>query len=103
MADRVTVVSPRDPWPFSTVAADDLEALVADGVLCPLSGDSQPEWMAPPSGAAPSPPPGYVVSFVSFHEQGFGVPASALSPVTRSRSGWPLQAEPPRPRRRGMW
>ena len=30
----------------------------------------------PPSGAAPSPPPGYVVSFVSFHERGFGVPAS---------------------------
>jgi hypothetical protein len=32
--------------------------------------------MAPPSGAAPSPPPGYVLSFVSFHERGFGVPAS---------------------------
>ena len=31
---------------------------------------------SPPSGAAPSPPPGYVVSFVSFHERGFGVPAS---------------------------
>jgi hypothetical protein len=26
--------------------------------------------------AAPSPPPGYIVSFVSFHERGFGVPAS---------------------------
>jgi hypothetical protein len=76
MADRVTVVSSRDPWPFSTVTADDLEALVADGLLRPLSGDSQPEWMPPPSVAAPSPPPGYVVSFVSFHERGFGVPAS---------------------------
>jgi hypothetical protein len=76
MADRVTVVSPRDPWPFSIVTAGDLEALVADGLLRPLSGDSQPEWMAPPSGAAPSPPPGYVLSFVSFHERGFGVPAS---------------------------
>jgi hypothetical protein len=76
MADRVTIVSPRDPWPFSTVTADDLEALVAEGLLCPLSGDSQPEWMAPPSGAAPSPPPGYVVRFVSFHERGFGVPTS---------------------------
>jgi hypothetical protein len=32
--------------------------------------------MAPLSGAAPSPPPGYVVSFVSFHEWGFGVLAS---------------------------
>jgi hypothetical protein len=76
MADRVTVVSPRDPWPFSTVTAGDLEALVADGLLRPLSGDSQPEWMAPASGAAPSPPLRYVVSFVSFHERGFRVPAS---------------------------
>jgi hypothetical protein len=76
MADRVTVVSPRDPWPFSTVTTDDLEALVADGLLRPLSGDPQPEWMAPPSEAAPSPPPGYLLSFISFHERGFGVPAS---------------------------
>jgi hypothetical protein len=76
MADRVTVVSPRDPWPFSTVTANDLEDLVADGLLRPLSGDPQPEWMAPPSGAAPSPPPVYVLSFVSFHERGFGVSIS---------------------------
>jgi hypothetical protein len=76
MVDRVTIVPPRDPWPFSTVTVDDLEALVAEGLLRPLSYDPQPEWMAPPSGAAPSPPPGYVVSFVSFHERGSGVPAS---------------------------
>jgi hypothetical protein len=49
MADRVTIISPSDPWPFSTVTADDLEALVADGLLRPLSGDSQPEWMPPPT------------------------------------------------------
>jgi hypothetical protein len=76
MADRVTVVPPRDPWPFSIVTVDDLEALVTDGLLCPLSGDPQPEWMVPPSGADPTPPPWYVLSFVSFHEQGFEVPAS---------------------------
>jgi hypothetical protein len=76
MADRVTIIPPRDPWPFSTVTADDLEALVAEGLLRPLSDERQPEWMPPPSGAAPSPPPGYVVSFVSFHERGFGVLAS---------------------------
>jgi hypothetical protein len=76
MADRVTVVPPRDPWPFSTVTVDDLEALVADGLLRPLSGDPQPEWMVPPSGANPTPLPGCVLSFVSFHERGFGVPAS---------------------------
>jgi hypothetical protein len=72
----VTVVPPRDPWPFSTVTVDDLEALVVDGLLRPLSGDPQPEWMVPPSGAALTPPPGYVLSFVSFHERGCGVPAS---------------------------
>jgi hypothetical protein len=76
MADRVTIVSPRDPWPFSTVTADDLEDLVAEGLLRPLSDERQPEWIPPASGAAPSPPPGYVVSFVSFHERGFGVLAS---------------------------
>jgi hypothetical protein len=76
MADRVTIVPSRDPWPFSTVTADDLEALVAECLLRPLSDERQPEWMPPPSGAAPSPPPGYVVSFVSFHERGFIVPAS---------------------------
>jgi hypothetical protein len=76
MADRVTVVPPRDPWPFSTIMVDDLEALVADGLLRPLSGDPQLEWMVPSSGAGPTPSPGYVLSFVSFHEWGFGVPAS---------------------------
>jgi hypothetical protein len=76
MADRVTIVSPRDPWPFSTVTTDDLKDLVAEGLLRPLSDERQPEWIPPTSGDAPSPPPGYVVSFVSFHERGFGVPAS---------------------------
>jgi hypothetical protein len=38
MANRVTIISPRDPWPFSIVTADDLEALVDDGLLRPLSG-----------------------------------------------------------------
>jgi hypothetical protein len=76
MADKVTLVPPRDPWPFSIVAVEDLEALVADGLLRPLSGGPQPEWMAPASEADPTPPPGYVVSLIPFHERGFGVPAS---------------------------
>jgi hypothetical protein len=76
MADMATVVPPQDPWPFSTITVGDLEALVADGLLHPLSGDPQPEWMAPASEADLAPPPGYVVSFVCFHERGFGVPAS---------------------------
>jgi hypothetical protein len=76
MADKVTVVPPRDPWPFSTVAVEDLKALVADGLLRPLSGGPQPEWMAPASEADSTPPLGYVVSFIPFHERGFGVPVS---------------------------
>ena len=55
MADRVTIISPRDPWPFSTVTAEDLEDLVAEGLLRPLSNERQPEWIPPASGTAPSP------------------------------------------------
>jgi hypothetical protein len=54
----------------------DLEALVVDGLLRPLSSAPQPEWIAPGSGVGPTLPPGYVVSFIPFHERGFGVPAS---------------------------
>jgi hypothetical protein len=54
MADRVTIIPPRDPWPFSTVTADDLEALVAEGLLRPLSDERQPEWM-PPERSRPVP------------------------------------------------
>jgi hypothetical protein len=81
MADKVTVVSPRDPWHFSIVAVEDLEALVADGLLRPLSGGPQPEWMVPASEADPTPPTGYVVSFIPFHERRFGVPASRFMRV----------------------
>jgi hypothetical protein len=34
--------------------------------------------MAPGSEVDPTPPPGYVVSFIPFHERGFGVPASCF-------------------------
>jgi hypothetical protein len=100
MADRVTVVSPRDPWPFSTITVDDLEALVADGLLRPLSGDPQPEWMVPASEADPTPPPGYVVSFVSFHERGFGVPASRFMRVLLHYYGVELHNFNPTPLRK---
>jgi hypothetical protein len=78
MADKATVIPSRDPWPFSTVTVEDLQALVTEGLLRPLSGGPQPEWLAPGSEADPIPLPGYVVSFTPFHEQGFGMPASRL-------------------------
>jgi hypothetical protein len=76
MADKPTVIPPRDPWPFSTVTVEDLQALVAEGLLRPLSSRPQPEWLAPRSEADPTSPSGYVVSFTPFHERGFGMPAS---------------------------
>jgi hypothetical protein len=74
MANKATVIPPRDPWPFSTVTLEDLQALVIEGLLHPLSDGPQPEWLAPGSEADPTPPPGYVVSFTPFHERGFGMP-----------------------------
>jgi hypothetical protein len=76
MADKATVIPPRDPWPFSTVTVEDLQALVTEGLLRPLSGGPQPEWLAPGSEVDPTPPMGYVVSFTPFHERGFGMTAS---------------------------
>jgi hypothetical protein len=52
MADKATVIPPREPWPFSTVTVEDLQALVTEGLLRPLSGGPQPEWLAP--GARPT-------------------------------------------------
>jgi hypothetical protein len=34
------------------------------------------EWIIPGNDDEPNPPIGYVVSFMHFHEQGFGTPAS---------------------------
>jgi hypothetical protein len=76
MADKTTIIPSRDLWPFSTITAEDLQALIAEGLLRPLSSGPQPEWLAPESEANPTLPPGYVVSFTPFHERGFGMPAS---------------------------
>jgi hypothetical protein len=76
MADKAIVIPSRDPWPFSIVTMEDLQALVTEGLLRSLSGGPQPEWLAPRSEADPTPPPGYVVSFTPFHERGFGMPAN---------------------------
>ena len=60
-------------WARSTVTPADLEGLVARGLLCPRT--TAEEWIAPISERVPSPPPGYIISFVEFHEQGFAMPA----------------------------
>jgi hypothetical protein len=59
-----------------------LEELVHDGLLWTRTSRTQPEWRVPPSDhQEPAPPEGYVVSFVCFHERGFGVPASPFMRV----------------------
>jgi hypothetical protein len=73
---------PADEWAASSVTEKRLEELVCDGLLQPKTSRSQLEWIAPPSDHRdPAPPEGYVVSFIYFHERGFGVPASVTPRV----------------------
>ena len=37
MAEKITVLSPHDQWPISSVTNEDLEALVEAGLLLPRS------------------------------------------------------------------
>jgi hypothetical protein len=59
------------------VTGKKLLELVRDGLLRPRTSQDSPEWRVPlASHREPSPPEGYVVSFIAFHERGFGVPPS---------------------------
>lgn len=73
MAEKITVLLPRDSWPISSVTYEDLEALVEAGLLRPHSTGPQPEWIAPHDEQMADSPAGYIVSFTSFNERGFGV------------------------------
>jgi hypothetical protein len=76
MVEKITVLPPRDPWLVSSVTDGDLEALVKAGLLQPRSTGPQLEWIMRHDEQVPDLPMGYIVSFTSFHEQGFGVSAS---------------------------
>ena len=66
-----------DPWRRSGVTQEVLEGLVALGLLRPCTDAAKPEWLVPAEEhEALAPPEGYVVSFTSFHERGFGAPPS---------------------------
>lgn len=56
----------------SSVLRRELDDLVAAGLLCPRTGAD--EWLEPWNEAVPASPPGYVVSFIPFHERGVGEP-----------------------------
>jgi len=74
MAGDIVVIE-ADPWDPSDVSVEMLQSLVDDGLLRPITDPDRPEWIAPLGEPEPRPPAGYVVSFVSFHERGLGVPA----------------------------
>ncbi|XP_066375360.1 basal body protein 10-like [Miscanthus floridulus] len=67
------MVLPVDQWDRSNVTVGVLQSLVDVGLLRPITDPSRPEWMAPGGEPEPRPRDGYVVSFVSFHERGFGL------------------------------
>jgi hypothetical protein len=72
-------ILPGDDWAASSVTERRLEELVEDRLLRPRTSRLQPEWITPPLGhREPAPLEGYVVSFVCFHERGFGVLASVF-------------------------
>lgn len=74
--DVVATGVPND-WPPCNVTEEALKARVEAGLLCPIHGPDLPEWIVPAVDAKePNPPPGYVVSFLAFHDRGFGTPAS---------------------------
>jgi hypothetical protein len=60
-------------WMRSNVTHEQLLSLVEVDQLPPLS--DAVEWIVPVGESVPRPPSGYVVSFVTFHERGFSVPA----------------------------
>ena len=69
------VVLQVDPWGPSDVSAEALQSLIDDGLLRSVSNPNRPEWIAPGGELEPRPHDGYIVSFVSFHEHGLGLPA----------------------------
>ena len=61
-----------EPWPRSDVLHMRMEGLVQKGLL--RARTAAMEWIIPCGKDEPSPPDGYVVSFVPFHERGLVIP-----------------------------
>ena len=75
MAGDIVVIE-ADPWDPSDVTVEMLQSLVDSGLLRPMTDPNRPKWIAPSGESEPRPRDGYVVSFVSFHKRGLGVPAN---------------------------
>lgn len=46
MAEKLSVLHTYDPWPISSIADEDLQALVDGGLLCPHFHGAHPDWLA---------------------------------------------------------
>jgi len=79
MADAVVIEA--DPWGRSDVSMETLQSLINDGLLCPVTDSNRPEWIAPSGELELRPRDGYIVSFVSFHEHGLGLPVDRFMRV----------------------
>jgi len=74
MAGGPPVILPANPWEPFDVSVEVLQSLVDDGLLRPIIDPDRLEWIASLGKREPRPREGYVVSFISFHECGLGVP-----------------------------
>ena len=61
-----------EPWPRSDVLRARMEGLAKKRLLCARTTVN--EWIIPGGEDVPSPPDGYVISFIPFHERGFTTP-----------------------------
>ena len=63
------------------MSAMTLQSLVDDGLLRPVVDPNRPEWIALGGEPELRPCDGYIMSFVSFHERGLGVPVDRFMRV----------------------
>jgi len=73
MAGNIVVIE-ADPWGPSDISVEMLQSLVDSGLLRLATDPNRLEWIAPSGELEPRPRDGYVMSFMSFHERGLGLP-----------------------------
>jgi len=81
-----------DDWHPSSLTERWLLELEKEGLLCPHTSSSRPEWIAPVEDhREPRSPRGYVVSFAKFHRHGLGSPPSRFMRALCHHYGVELQ------------
>jgi hypothetical protein len=94
-------VLPAEAWIRSSVMEKRQQELVRDDLLCPRTSQDLLEWRVPPTNhQEPTPPEGYVVSFVAFHKRGLGMSPSRFMRAILHYYGVKLHHLAPTPSRR---